>query len=160
LPDATNYFSPLVQTIAVITLIYASLATLRQVDLKGIVALSSVAHMAVCVLGIFSNTVQGIEGAILLSLAHGFVSPALFLCVGGILYHRYHTRTINYYKGLALTMPLFTIMFFLFTLANMGVPLSANFVGEFLSLMGIFQRSTIIGALGATGIFFSACYSI
>jgi NADH-ubiquinone oxidoreductase chain 4 len=116
--------------------------------------------MAVCVLGIFSNTVQGIEGAILLSLAHGFVSPALFICVGGILYHRYHTRTINYYKGLALTMPVFTIMFFLFTLCNMGVPLSANFAGEFLSLMGIFQRSTIIGALGATGIFFSACYSI
>lgn len=160
LPDATQYFSPLVQTIAIITLIYASLATLRQVDLKGIVALSSVCHMAVVVLGVFSNTIQGIEGAILLSLAHGFVSPALFLCVGGILYQRYHTRTINYYKGIALTMPVFTLMFFLFTLANMGVPLTFNFVGEFLSLMGIFQRSPIIGALSATGILFSACYSI
>jgi NADH-ubiquinone oxidoreductase chain 4 len=116
--------------------------------------------MAVVVLGVFSNTIQGIEGAILLSLAHGFVSPALFLCVGGILYQRYHTRTINYYKGIALTMPVFTLMFFLFTLANMGVPLTFNFVGEFLSLMGIFQRSPIIGALSATGILFSACYSI
>lgn len=160
LPDATHYFSPLVQTIAVVTLIYASLATLRQIDLKGIVALSSVAHMAVVVLGLFSNTIQGIEGAILLSLAHGFVSPALFICVGGILYHRYHTRSINYYKGLALTMPVFTLFFFLFTLFNMGVPLSANFAGEFLSLVGIFQRNPVVGVLGSTGIFFSACYSI
>lgn len=160
LPDATHYFSPIVQTIAVITLVYASLATLRQIDLKGIVALSSVAHMSVVVIGLFSNTVQGIEGAILLSLAHGFVSPALFICVGGILYQRYHTRTINYYRGLALTMPVFTILFFIFTLANTGVPLTLNFVGEFLSLMGIFQRNPIIGSLAATGIFFSACYSI
>lgn len=159
-PDATHFYSPLVQTLAVITLVYASLATLRQTDLKGIVALSSVCHMAVVILGLFSNTLVGIEGSILLSLAHGFVSPALFLCVGGILYHRFHTRTINYYRGIALVMPVFTIMFFLFTLFNMGVPLSLNFVGEFLSLSGIFQRNPIIGVLGSTGIFFSACYSI
>ena len=159
-PDATHFFSPLVQTLAVITLVYASLATLRQTDLKGIVALSSVCHMAVVILGLFSNTIVGIEGSILLSIAHGFVSPALFLCVGGILYHRFHTRTINYYRGIALTMPIFTILFFLFTLFNMGVPLSLNFVGEFLSLSGIFQRNPIIGVLGSTGIFFSACYSI
>lgn len=159
-PDATNYFSPLVQTMAVITLIYASLATLRQTDVKGIVALSSVAHMSVVVLGIFSNNIQGIEGAILLSVAHGFVSPALFICVGGILYNRYHTRIINYYRGMALTMPLFTVMFFVFTLANMAVPLSLNWAGEFLALAGTFMRNPVIGALGATGIFFSACYSI
>jgi NADH-ubiquinone oxidoreductase chain 4 len=159
-PDATHFYSPLVQTLAVITLVYASLATLRQTDLKGIVALSSVCHMAVVILGLFSNTLTGIEGSILLSIAHGFVSPALFLCVGGILYHRFHTRTINYYRGIALTMPVFTIMFFLFTLFNMGVPLSLNFVGEFLSLSGIFQRNPVIGVLGSTGIFFSACYSI
>jgi NADH-ubiquinone oxidoreductase chain 4 len=116
--------------------------------------------MSVGVLGIFSNTIQGIEGAILMNIAHGFVSPALFIIVGGVLYQRYHTRSINYYKGIALTMPLLTIMFFVFTLFNMAVPLSLNFVGEFLSLLGIFQRSPIIGALGATGIFFSACYSI
>lgn len=159
-PDASHYFSPLIQTIAIITLIYASLATLRQTDLKGIVAMSSIAHMAVVILGLFSNTIQGIEGAILLSIAHGFVSPALFICVGGILYNRYHTRIINYYRGMALTMPLFTVMFFAFTLFNMGVPLSANFAGEFLALAGAFQNNPIIGSLGATGIFFSAGYSI
>jgi len=160
LPDATQFFSPLVQTIAIVTLIYASLATIRQIDLKGIVAMSSIAHMSIVVLGIFSNNQQGIEGAILLSIAHGFVSPALFICVGGILYTRYHTRTINYFRGIALTMPLFTIMFFVFTLANMGVPLTLNWAGEFLALAGTFQRNPIIGSLGATGIFFSAVYSI
>lgn len=159
-PDATSYFSPLIQTIAVITLIYSSLATLRQVDLKAYIAYSSVAHMAVVVLGIFSNTIQGIEGAILLSIAHGFVSPALFICVGGILYNRYHTRIINYYRGMALFMPVFTIVFFIFTIFNTAIPLSLNWVGELLALSGTFQRSPVIAVLGATGIVLSACYSI
>jgi NADH-ubiquinone oxidoreductase chain 4 len=159
-PDATNYFSPLVQSIAVITLVYASLATIRQVDTKKIVAYSSIGHQACVVLGLFSNTIQGIEGAILLSIAHAFVSPALFICVGGILYNRYHTRIITYYRGLALTMPVFTILFFLFTIFNAAVPLSLNWAGEFLALVGAFQRSPIMGALGATGIVLSACYSI
>ena len=159
-PDATNYFSPLVQTIAVITLVYASLATIRQVDTKKIVAYSSIGHQACVVLGLFSNTIQGIEGAILLSIAHAFVSPGLFICVGGVLYNRYHTRIIAYYRGLALTMPVFTIVFFLFTIFNAAVPLSLNWAGEFLALVGAFQRSPIIGALGATGIVLSACYSI
>ena len=159
-PDATSYFSPLIQTIAVITLIYSSLATLRQVDLKAIVAYSSISHMAVVILGIFSNTIQGIEGAILLSIAHGFVSPALFICVGGILYNRYHTRILLYYRGMALFMPVFTVLFFLFILFNMGVPLSLNWVGEFLSLSGIFQRNPVMAVLGASGIVLSAAYSI
>lgn len=159
-PDATSYFSPLIQTIAVITLIYSSLATTRQIDLKALVAYSSISHMAVVILGLFSNTIQGIEGAILLSIAHGFVSPALFICVGGILYNRYHTRILIYYRGMALFMPVFTILFFLFILFNMGVPLSLNWVGEFLSLSGIFQRSPLMAVLGATGIVFSAAYSI
>nr|UYG49005.1 NADH dehydrogenase subunit 4 [Rhizoctonia sp.] len=158
LPDATNYFSPLIQTIAIISLVYASLATIIQHDTKALVAYSSVAHMGIIVLGLFSNTIAGIEGAILLSLAHGFASPGLFICVGGVLYNRYHTRTIAYYRGIALTMPVFTILFFLFTMANSGVPLTLNWVGEFLSLTGIFQRS-YIGALGASGIVLSACYS-
>jgi NADH-ubiquinone oxidoreductase chain 4 len=160
LPDATEYFSPLVQTIAVITLIYSSLATIRQIDTKAYIAYSSIAHMAVVLLGIFSNTLQGIEGALLLSLAHGFVSPALFICVGGILYHRYHTRLISYYRGMVLVMPVFTILFFCFTLFNAAVPLSLNWAGEFLSLTGIFQKSPFIGALGASGIVLSAIYSI
>jgi NADH-ubiquinone oxidoreductase chain 4 len=151
---------PLIQSISVITLIYSSLATLRQIDLKALIAYSSIGHMAVVVLGLFSNTIQGIEGAILLSIAHAFVSPALFICVGGILYNRYHTRILFYYRGLALRMPVFTILFFIFIIFNTAVPLSLNWVGEFLSLAGTFQRSPIIGALGATGIVLSACYSI
>jgi len=160
LPDASNYFSPLVQTIAIITLLYASLATIIQQDTKALIAYSSIAHMAVVTLGLFSNTIQGIEGAILLALAHGFVSPALFICVGGIIYERTGTRIINYIRGLVTYMPVFTILFFLFTLANTGIPLTLNFLGEQLALIGIWDRSPIIASLGAIGIVLSACYSI
>lgn len=160
LPDATSYFSPLVQTIAIVTLIYASLVTIIQHDTKQLIAYSSVCHMAVVVLGLFSNNITGIEGAILLSLAHGWVSPALFICVGGVIYSRTGTRTIQYIRGLVTYMPVFTILFLIFTLFNTGLPLSLNFVGEQLSLIGIFEVSPIIAALGATGIVLSACYSI
>jgi NADH-ubiquinone oxidoreductase chain 4 len=160
LPDATNYFSPLVQTIAIITLIYASLATIIQQDTKALIAYSSIAHMSVVILGLFSNTIQGIEGAILLALAHGFVSPALFICVGGVIYDRTGTRIIHYVRGLVTYMPVFTILFFIFTLSNTGIPLTLNFLGEQLSLIGIWERSPIIAALGATGIVLSAIYSI
>jgi proton-translocating NADH-quinone oxidoreductase chain M len=160
LPDATNYFSPLVQTVAVIAIIYASLSTIIQQDTKRLIAYSSIAHMGVVVLGLFSNTIQGIEGGILLALAHGFVSPALFICVGGIIYDRTGTRIINYIRGLVIYMPVFTILFFIFTLANTGIPLSLNFLGEQLSLIGIWQQNPIIAALGATGIVLSACYSL
>jgi NADH-ubiquinone oxidoreductase chain 4 len=160
LPDASNYFSPLLQTIAIITLIYASLATIIQGDTKVLIAYSSIAHMSVVILGIFSNNIHGIEGAILLALAHGFVSPALFMCVGGVIYDRTGTRIINYIRGLVTYMPVFTILFFIFTLCNAGIPLSLNFLGEQLSLIGLWDRSPIISALGATGIVFSGCYSI
>jgi NADH-ubiquinone oxidoreductase chain 4 len=160
LPDATNYFSPLLQSIAVITIIYASFATIIQQDTKKLIAYSSICHMGVVVLGIGSNTLQGIEGAILLAIAHGFVSPALFICVGGIIYDRTGTRIINYLRGLVLYMPVFTVLFFIFTLANTGIPLSLNFLGEILSLIGIFQRNPIIAVLGSVGIVLSACYSI
>jgi proton-translocating NADH-quinone oxidoreductase chain M len=160
LPDASNYFSPLVQTIAVISIIYASFATIVQEDTKRLIAYSSVAHMGVVVLGLFSNTLHGIEGAILLSLAHGWVSPALFICVGGIVYERTGTRIIYYIRGLANMMPIFTIMFFVFTLANTGIPLSLNFLGEQLALMGIWEVNPLVAALGASGILLSACYSL
>jgi NADH-ubiquinone oxidoreductase chain 4 len=160
LPDASYYFSPLVQTIAIITLIYASFSTIVQHDTKRLIAYSSVCHMAVVILGLFSNTIIGIEGALLLSLAHGFVSPALFICVGSVLYDRAGTRIINYIRGLATYMPVFTILFFIFTLANTGIPLTLNFLGEQLSLIGIWQQNPIIACLGATGIVLSACYSI
>ena len=137
LPDATNYFSPMVQTIAIITIIYASFSTIVQQDTKKLIAYSSVCHMSVVVLGIFSNTIQGIEGAILLAIAHGFVSPALFICVGGIIYDRTSTRLIPYIRGLVTYMPVFTILFFIFTLANAGIPLTLNFLGEQLALIGI-----------------------
>lgn len=160
LPDATNFFSPLIQTIAIISLIYASFSTIIQQDTKRLIAYSSVAHMAVVVLGLFSNTLSGIEGAILLAIGHGFVSPALFICVGGIIYDRTGTRIINYIRGLVTYMPIFTILFFVFTLCNTGIPLSLNFLGEQLSLIGIWQQNPIIAALGATSILLSACYSI
>ena len=160
LPDATHYFSPLVQSIAIITIIYASLATIIQQDTKALIAYSSICHMGVVILGLFSNTIQGIEGAILLSIAHGFVSPALFICVGGIIYDRTGLRAIPYIRGLVHYMPVFTILFFIFTLANAGIPLTLNFLGEQLSLIGIWQRSPLVSILGATGIVFSACYSI
>lgn len=160
LPDATNYFSPLVQTIAIVTLIFSSFTTIVQQDTKCLIAYSSVAHMSVVMLGLFSNTIQGIEGAILLSLAHGFVSPALFTCVGGIIYNRTGQRVIMYLRGLVTYMPVFTLLFFIFTLANTGIPLTLNFLGEQLALIGMWERNPYISALGATGIVLSACYSI
>jgi NADH-ubiquinone oxidoreductase chain 4 len=136
-PYATEFYGPLVQVISIVTLIFASLATVRQIDTKIYVAYSSIAHMAVVTLGLFSNSILGIEGAILLGIAHGFVSSALFICVGGVIYERFHTRTIQYLRGLISYMPIFAIFFFLFALFNTGVPLSLNFLGEQLSLIGI-----------------------
>jgi NADH-ubiquinone oxidoreductase chain 4 len=160
LPDATNFFGPLVQTFAVIAIIFASFSTIIQQDTKRLIAYSSIAHMGVVVLGLFSNNIQGIEGGILLAIGHGFVSPALFICVGGIIYDRTGSRVINYIRGLASFMPVFTIMFFIFILCNTGIPLSINFLGEQLSLIGIWERNPIIAFLGATGIVLSAIYSI
>lgn len=160
LPEATSYFSPLVQTIAVVTLVYSSLTTLRQTDFKVLVAYSSVAHMSVVVIGLFSNTLQGIEGAILLGIAHGIVSPGMFMCVGGILYDRYHTRVIRYYRGLTQYMPVFSALFFLFILGNMSTPLTVNWIGEFLCLVGSIQRSPLVGLAMSSGIVLSAAYSI
>lgn len=159
-PEASNYMSPFVQLIAIITLIYASLATIVQQDTKTLIAYSSICHVSVIVLGIFSNSMIGIAGAIILGIAHGFVSPALFLAVGGVLYDRFHTREIPYFRGLALRMPVFTILFLIFILANTGLPLTANWLGETFSLMGIWVRNPIISILGASGIVLSACYSV
>lgn len=111
-------------------------------------------------LGLFSNTIQGIEGAIILSIAHGLVSPALFILVGGVLYDRFHTRTIRYYRGIVVFIPIFSILFFIFTIFNAAVPLSANWIGEFISLTGIFQVNPIIGILASSSIVLSAAYSI
>lgn len=160
LPDASGYLSPIVQTVCLITLIYTSLTTIRQTDFKCLVAYSSIAHMAIVIIGLFSNTITGIEGAIILSLAHGFVSPALFMLVGGVLYDRYHTRTIRYYKGLTTMMPIFSILLFMFILGNMATPTSINWIGEFLCLNGAFQKNPITALLMSISIVLSACYSI
>jgi len=111
-------------------------------------------------MGVFSNTITGIEGGIVLGLAHGFVSSGLFICVGGILYDRSHTRLITYYRGIAQVMPLFSIMFFILCLANAGTPLTFNFIGEFMSLYGTFERLPIMGALASSSIVLSAGYTM
>jgi NADH-ubiquinone oxidoreductase chain 4 len=160
LPEATAHFAPLVQTIALVTVLYASLATIRQTDFKALVAMSSVAHMAIVVLGLFSNTAIGIEGGLLLSLAHGFVSPALFFVVGAVLYARFHTRTIAYYRGLAHTMPVLAAMFLAFSLANMATPGTANWPGELAALAGAYRASPYVAAAAALSIVLSAAYSI
>ncbi len=148
------------QTIAIITLVYSSLATIRQIDFKALVAYSSIAHMAVIILGLFSNTIIGIEGGYLLSLAHGLVSPALFMLIGGVLYDRFSSRIVVYYRGLVVYIPVFACLFFLAACANIAVPLSLNWISEFIALAGAFQRSPVVGVLGSSGIVLSACYTI
>jgi NADH-ubiquinone oxidoreductase chain 4 len=160
LPDATHFYSPLLQGICIITLIYASLSALRSHDSKALVALSSISHCALIVLGLFSNTIIGIEGGILVSLGHGFISPALFIIVGGIIYNRTHSRVIQYIRGLTTYMPLLAIFFLIFALANASIPLTTGWIGEQMTLIGLFERSPVIGALGALSIFLTACYSI
>lgn len=160
LPEATVFFSPFIQIIAIVTLIYSSLTTIRQEDFKVLIAYSSVAHLSIVVLALFSNSIQGIEGGVLLSIAHGFVSPGLFILFGGVLYDRYHIRIIQYYRGLTVYMPIFSILLFLFTLSNMSIPLSINWIGEFTALAGIFQTTPIIGLIMSCGIILSAAFSI
>lgn len=160
LPLACFTFTNIVCLIGVITIIYASLSTLRTTDVKELIAYSSVSHAAVYLIAVFSNVIQGLEGGIILGLAHGFVSSALFLSVGGVLYDRSGTRDIGYYRGMAQLMPIFSILFFLFILANCGTPLTLNFVGEFMCLYAIFEYSPILGVFSAQSIVLSAAYSI
>jgi NADH-quinone oxidoreductase subunit M len=158
-PAGCYYFSSVVYILGVLSVIYASLSTIRQNDLKRIIAYSSIAHMNVIVLGLFSFSHPGIDGAIYLMIGHGVVSSALFFCVG-VLYDRYHTRSLKQYSGLVQVMPLFSTFFFIFTLANMSFPGTSNFVGELLIFIGIFERNSFIMVLAATGIVLSAVYSI
>jgi len=139
LPEACNILSPIVYTTAILSIVFASLIAIRQIDLKKIIAYSSVAHMNVVVLGLFSGVEQGINGALYLMIGHGVVSGALFFCVG-VLYDRYHTRLLKYYAGLTTVMPIFSATFILFTLANMGFPATSNFIGELLVFLGIAQK--------------------
>ena len=160
LPKAYMEYTYIIFLIGVITIVYASLSTLRTIDIKELIAYSSVSHAAVYLLGVFSNSIQGIEGAINLGLAHGLVSPGLFICAGGVLYDRSSTRVISFYRGVTQVMPLFAILFFILCLANCGAPLSLNFIGEFLSLYGVFERSSLFGVFASSSIIFSAAYTI
>ena len=160
LPKAYINCTFFIYLIGVITIIYASMSTLRTIDMKELIAYSSVSHAAVYLMGVFSNTIQGIEGGIALGLAHGFVSSGLFICAGGVLYDRSSIRLITYYRGIAQMMPIFSVILFVLCLGNCGVPLTLNFVGEFLSLYGTFERSPILGVLASSSIIFSAAYTI
>ena len=160
LPKASLDYTYIIYLIGIITIIYASLSTLRTIDVKELIAYSSVSHAAVYLIGVFSNTLQGIEGGILLGLAHGFVSSGLFICAGGVLYDRSATRLISFYRGIAQIMPVFSILFFILSLGNCGVPLTLNFVGEFMSLYGVFERLPLLGVFASSSIVFSAAYTI
>jgi len=160
LPKASLDYTYIIYLIGVITIIYASFSTLRTIDVKELIAYSSVSHAAVYLIGVFSNTIQGIEGGIALGLAHGFVSSGLFICVGGVLYDRSGTRLISFYRGIAQIMPLFSILFFILSLGNCGVPLTLNFVGEFMSLYGVFERLPLLGVFASSSIILSAAYTI
>ena len=160
MPKSYMFFTPMVYTIGVITIIYASISTLRTIDVKELIAYSSVSHAAVYLLGVFSNSIQGIEGGIILGLAHGFVSSGLFICAGGVLYDRSSTRLITFYRGMVQLMPLFSILFFILCLGNAGTPLSLNFIGEFMSLYGAFEKLPMLAVFACSSIVFSAAYTI
>ncbi len=158
-PYASLYFTPLIYTVATISIIYTSLTAIRQTDLKRIIAYASIAHMNLIMLGIFSLNIQGIEGSLIQMISHGVVSSALFLCVG-VVYDRFHTRLLKYYGGMVSGMPVFIPIFLLFTFANAALPGTCNFVGEFLLFTGIFQDNILITIFSATGIVLSGAYSL
>lgn len=158
-PEACFYFTPLVYSISVIGIIYTSLTAIRQTDFKRIIAYTSVAHMNLVIVGLFSFNSISIEGAILQSLSHGFVASALFIIIG-VVYERHHTRMVKYYGGLVHTMPIYVTIFLFFTMANIGLPGTGSFVGEFLILTGSFLTNNTIAVLSATGMVLGGCYAL
>ena len=158
-PVASDIMAPLVLWLSVIAIIYTSLVAMVQEDMKKLIAYSSVAHMGFVTMGIFAANQQGVDGAIFQMISHGFISGALFLCVG-VIYDRMHTRDIDAYGGLVVRMPAYAAVFMLFTMANVGLPGTSGFVGEFLTLIGVFQVNTWVGVLAATGVILSAAYAL
>jgi len=159
LPEASLYFTPFIFALSILGVIYTSLTAIRQTDLKRIIAYTSVAHMNLVMIGLFSFNVVGLEGAILQSLSHGFVSSSLFLIIG-VVYDRHHTRMVKYYSGLVHVMPVFTIIFLIFTMANIALPGTSSFVGEFLILSGAFKVNTTATFFGSTGMVLGGGYSL
>ncbi len=158
-PEASEYFAPLVFGLSAVAIIYTSLVALVQEDMKKLIAYSSVAHMGFVTMGLFSVTAQGVQGAVFQMISHGLVSSALFLCVG-VLYDRMHTRSIAAYGGLVARMPLYAAVFMIFTLANLGLPGTSGFIGEFLTLIGTFKINSEVALLAATGTILSAAYAL
>jgi NADH-quinone oxidoreductase subunit M len=158
-PVASDLLAPLVLWLSAIAIVYTSLVALVQSDMKKLIAYSSVAHMGYVTAGIFSANQQGLDGAIFQMVSHGFISGALFLCVG-VIYDRMHTREIDAYGGLVNRMPAYALIFMLFTMANVGLPGTSGFVGEFLTLMGMFQANTWVAAVAASGVILSAAYAL
>ena len=159
LPIASKYLGPLIMTLGLIGVIYGSLTTLRQTDLKRVIAYSSVAHMGIVQIGIFTMTPLGVIGSIYLQLSHGLVSGALFIIVT-LLYERYGSRLIKYYRGIVTTMPVYTTIFLFFTLANIAVPGTCNFIGEILCLAGIYEENMIVTILASLGMVLGASYAL
>jgi len=156
---STFFFLPLTDTFAIISILYASLTTIRQIDMKRIIAYSSVAHMNLVVLGIFSGNIQGIAGSIFLMIAHGIVSSALFFLIG-VVYDKYGTRIIYYYGGLVQTMPLFSSQLLFFCMANVGLPGTCNFIGELIVFIGLIERNFVILFIAITGVILSVLYTM
>jgi NADH-quinone oxidoreductase subunit M len=158
-PDASLYFQNFVYVLSIIAIVYTSLVALVQEDMKKLIAYSSVAHMGFVTMGIFSMTKQGVDGAVFQMISHGLVSGALFLCVG-VVYDRMHTRDIAAYGGIANRMPLYAGIFMLFTMANVGLPGTSGFVGEFMTLLGTFASNTWVAFFATTGVILSAGYAL
>lgn len=158
-PEASFYFTPIVYLFAIVGIVYTSFTAIRQTDFKRIIAYTSVAHMNLVMVGLFSFNTIGLEGAILQSLSHGFVASALFLIIG-VVYERHHTRMVKYYGGLVHTMPLYTLVFLFFTMSNIGLPGTGSFVGEFLILAGSFKTNSTATFISATSMIIGGCYSL
>ena len=159
LPEASAFFMPLIIILSSIAIIYTSLVALAQEDIKKLIAYSSVAHMGIVTIGIFIVNQQGLEGAMIQMISHGIVSAALFLCVG-VIYDRMHTRNINFYGGLVNKMPKYSVVFMLFVLASIGLPGTSGFIGEFLVILGAFQKNSFIALFAALGIILGAIYML
>jgi NADH-quinone oxidoreductase subunit M len=158
-PDASADFAPMVYALSVIAIVYTSLVALVQEDMKKLIAYSSVAHMGFVTMGLFSMTAQGVQGALFQMVSHGLVSGALFLCVG-VIYDRMHTREIAAYGGLVERMPLYAVAFMVFTMANVGLPGTSGFVGEFLTLIGTFRVNPNVSFFASSGVVLSAAYAL
>ena len=158
-PQASADFAPLMFALSVVAIIYTSLVALVQEDMKKLIAYSSVAHMGFVTMGIFAATSQGVAGGIFQMISHGIVSAALFLCVG-VVYDRMHSREIAAYGGLVNRMPVYAAVFMLFTLANVGLPGTSGFIGEFLTLLGTFRVNVTVATLATLGVILSACYAL